>query len=193
MQEKNIASRALHWPEGSSWCPEYLLIFAPSLRQFQPDLVPTSNLKRPTWQLWQLASMSELCALKKLSNMFSWIVSTFVLFQIYVCPDWDGHCTRGQFPAKTWTIPNDLPGFERHQHLHFFHSQNTKFEIGQIYEYTYHTLRIPMRTIQFSSLNRRISFKHGKQSSPNDFDKKVLWSNTKWMEPSIVLNFDFSL
>ena len=124
---KNISLRALHWPEASSWCPEYLLIFAPSLRQFQPDLVPTSNLKRPTWQVWQLASNSELCTLRKnfrtCSVEITLLVPTFVLFQIYVCPDWDGHCTRGQFPAKTWTIPNYLPGFERHQHL-----QNTKVE-----------------------------------------------------------------
>ena len=122
----------MHWPEGSSWCPEYLLIFAPSLRQFQPDLVPTSNLKRPTWQVWQLASNSELCTLRKsfrtCSVEITHLMPTFVLFQIYVYPDWDGHCTRGQFPAKTWTIPNYLPGFERHQHLHFFHSQNTKVE-----------------------------------------------------------------
>ena len=28
-------------------------------------------------------------------------------------PDWDGQCTVGSFPAKSWTIPNDPPGFER--------------------------------------------------------------------------------
>ena len=36
-------------------------------------------------------------------------------------PDWDGQCTMGSFPAKSWTIPSDPPGFERrHQRTDIF-------------------------------------------------------------------------